>query len=110
MEIFRGFLKRELQQESRSKRDVKHKTQVGYWFEFYGATGIAHLMLKFSQGAGEATQNWRFLRREIATTKIKMYKKCETERKVKDLGTNFIKLLELTISFLVALRVKTEPC
>ena len=24
------------------------KTQVGCWFEFYGATGIAHLMLKFS--------------------------------------------------------------
>ena len=46
---FGGFLKRELQQqESRSRRDVKQKTQVGCWFEFYGATGIAHLMLKFS--------------------------------------------------------------
>ena len=45
---FGGFLKRELQQqESRSRRDVKQKTQVGCWFEFYGATGIAHLMLKF---------------------------------------------------------------
>jgi len=63
-------------------------------------------MLKFSfirgRGRRGGGRNWRFLRRGIATARIKKYKECETKRKVKDLDTNVdIKLLELTIRFLV---------
>jgi hypothetical protein len=83
---FGGFLQWELQQqESRSRRDVKQKTQVGCWFEFYEASGIVHLMLKFSfiRGRGREGRNWRFVRRGIATARIKKYKECETKREGK---------------------------
>ena len=84
------------QQESRSRRDVDLN-----FMELPESLISCSNFHKGQRGGGGGI--WRFLRRGIATARTKKYKECETKRKVQDLDTNFMKPLELTISFLVDL-------